>query len=228
MLWRGLKGMTLRQRSHFVELLLFYWSSFSVLVYLPAIAASLLGYVVISSSTPSFLAHMLPMVIGMEIWLLALNFPFNDRRRRQRRLYQELWRVRTMWAGLAPVFMKSTILAIINGRNRKPSYKVTRKHDDLRWHWRDTLPQASIVVAVVAIAIYALRFQTLPSPVLLIGTVYWGGLNVILLGNFVTRGWHGLGLGSGRRSIRQQTAEARTFADTPPLRSIAGPSEGPV
>ena len=191
-LWRGLRGMTLRQKAHFFELLLFYLSSFTVVIYLPAIAASLLGYVPIESSTGSFLAHMLPIVIATEVWLLALNYPYNDRRRRQRRLYRDLWRVRTMWAGLAPVFMKASIQAIVNGPNHKPSYKVTRKHDDLRWHWRDTLPQATLVLAVLATLVYALRFGTLPSPVLLLGTVYWGGLNVILLGNFVTRGWHGL------------------------------------
>jgi hypothetical protein len=199
MLFRGLRGMSLRQQSHFLELLLFYLSSFTVLVYVPAIVASLLGCVVLSSDTAGFLVHMLPMVAAMELWLLALNFPYNDRRRRQRRLYRDLWGVRTMWAGLAPVFMKATALAVVNGRDRKPGYKVTRKHDDLRWHWRDTLPQATIVVAVAATALYALRFQTLPSPVLLLGTVYWGGLNVILLGNFVTRGWHGLTFGLSRR-----------------------------
>jgi len=191
-LWRGLRGMRLRQKAHFFELLFFYLSSFTVLIYLPAIAASLLGYVPIESSTGSFLAHMLPIVIATEVWLLALNYPYNDRRSRQRHLYRDLWRVRTMWAGLAPVFMKASTQAIVNGPKHKPIYKVTRKHDDLRWHWRDTLPQATIVVAVVATLIYALRFGTLPSPVLLVGTVYWGGLNVILLGNFVTRGWHGL------------------------------------
>jgi cellulose synthase (UDP-forming) len=206
MLWRGLRGMNLRQQAHFAELMLFYLSSFTVLVYVPAIATSLLGYVPINSNTPSFLAHMLPMVLALELWLLALNHPYNDRRRRQRHLYRQLWGVRTMWAGLAPVFMKATILAIANGPNRKPSYKVTRKHNDLRWHWRDTLPQATIVLAVTATAIYAVRFHTLPSPVLLLGTVYWGGLNVILLGNFVTRGWHGLRfaapLGRSRRTSR--------------------------
>jgi cellulose synthase (UDP-forming) len=195
MFWRGIRGMTLRQQSHFLELLLFYLSSFTVLVYVPAIAASLLGYLVIESSTAGFLTHMLPMVVAIEVWLLALNHPHNDRRRRQRRLYRELWRVRTMWTGLAPVFMKATILAVLNGSDRKPSYKVTRKHHDLRWHWRDTLPQAMIVLAVAATALYALRFQMLPSPLLLIVTVYWGGLNVVLLGNFVTRGWHGLRFG---------------------------------
>jgi cellulose synthase/poly-beta-1,6-N-acetylglucosamine synthase-like glycosyltransferase len=209
-LWRGLRGMSLRQKAQFFELMLFYVSSFTVLIYLPAIAASLLGYVPIESSTASFLAHMLPIVIATEVWFLALNHPYNDRRRRQRHLYRDLWRVRTMWAGLAPVFMKATVLAVVNGPDRKPSYKVTRKHDDLRWHWRDTLPQATIVLAVVATLVYGIRFGTLPSPVLLLGTVYWGGLNVILLGNFVTRGWHGL---SFTRSLFRRVPE--TVDSTP-------------
>jgi hypothetical protein len=69
---------------------------------------------------------------------------------------------------------------------------VTRKHDDHRWHWRHTLPQTTIVVFVVAVAVYGLRFGTLPDPVLLAASVYWGGLNIILLSNFVTRSWYGL------------------------------------
>jgi|SRR5581483_176931 len=212
MLWRGLRGMTLRQQAHFVELLLFYLSSFTVVVYVPSIVFSLLGVVPIESGTAGFLVHMLPMVLAMELWLLALNFPYNDRRRRQRRLYRDLWGVRTMWAGLAPVFMKATVQAIVNGPDRKPSYKVTRKHHDLRWHWRDTLPQATIVIAVLVTAIYALRFHTLPGPVLLAGTVYWGGLNVILLGNFVTRGWHGLAVAGSltRRGLRGSGATSRS------------------
>lgn len=48
-----------------------------------------------------------------------------------------------MWAGLAPVFIKATLQAIFAGPNQKPSYRVTLKSDDLRWHWRHTLPQRS-------------------------------------------------------------------------------------
>jgi hypothetical protein len=48
-----------------------------------------------------------------------------------------------------------------------------------------------IVLTVIAVAIYAARFRTLPNPILLVGTVYWGGLNVVLLSSFITRSWHG-------------------------------------
>jgi hypothetical protein len=135
---------------------------------------------------------MLPLVLATEVWLLALNRPYHDRRRRQRAPYRELWRVRIMWTGLAPVYMKGCIQAILGGPNRKPVYKVTRKHDDVRWHWRQTLPQTTVVLAVLAVAVYGVRFGTLPNLTLLAGTAYWGGLNVVLLGGFVARGWYGV------------------------------------
>ena len=103
-----------------------------------------------------------------------------------------------MWVGLAPVFMKASIQAILNGPNRKPAYRVTRKTHFHAWHWRQTLPQTTIVLTVIAVAVYALRFRTLPDPILLVGTVYWGGLNVVLLSSFITRSWHGLELAGER------------------------------
>ena len=56
-----------------------------MLVYVPAIVLSLLGWVPIESSSQGFLLHLLPIVLAMELWLLVLNNPYNDRRTRQRR-----------------------------------------------------------------------------------------------------------------------------------------------
>ena len=97
-----------------------------------------------------------------------------------------------MWTGMAPVYMKACVQAILNGPNRKPVYRVTRKEDDLRWHWRQTLPQTSLVLLVLFVMVYAVRHGSLPSASLLAGAVYWGGLNAVLLTGFVTRGWHGI------------------------------------
>ncbi len=135
-----------------------------------------------------------------------LNQPFNDRRGKQRSPYRELWKVRTMWVGLAPVFMKATVQAVLGGPNRKPSYKVTLKSDDVRWHWRHTLPHTILVATVATIAVYALRYGTYPSLILLGSGVYWGALNVILLGNFIARSWHGVSSAKGllRRSSGEQ------------------------
>ena len=192
MLWGNLRGLGLRQRAQFLELALFYFSSFTVPIYLVSLVGALLGFAPLDAGTLGFVGHVLPLVVATELWLFVLNQPFNDRRARQRARYRELWKVRTMWVGLSPVFMKATAQAILGGPNRKPTYKVTLKNDDVRWHWRHTLPQSVPVAAVGTVAIYALRFHTYPSIVLLVGSVYWGALNVILLGNFVARGWHGV------------------------------------
>jgi cellulose synthase (UDP-forming) len=207
MVWGDLRGLKWRQRLHFMELLWFYLNSFTVLVYVPSIALSLLGWMPFSASGASFVQHMVPLMLATEIWLLTLNHPFNDRRKKQRQPYRALWRVRIMWTGMAPIFMKGTIQAILGGRHHKPTYKVTRKTDDLRWHWRQTMPQTSLVLTVVVVAFYAAVHGTLPDPILLIGSVYWGGLNAILLGGFVTRSWHGLAW-AGRAARRQAAGAA--------------------
>jgi cellulose synthase (UDP-forming) len=190
--WGDLRGLNLRQRAQFAELALFYLSSFTVPVYLVSLAGALLGFPPLSAGVVGFVGHMLPLVVATELWLFVLNQPFNDRRARQRAPYRDLWKVRTMWVGLSPVFMKATAQAVLGGPNRKPSYRVTLKNDDVRWHWRHTLPQTLFVAAVATIGIYALRFGTYPSATLLAGGIYWGALNVILLSNFIARGWHGV------------------------------------
>jgi len=203
MVWGDLRGLSLRQRAQFYELLCYYLHSFTVLVYLPSIVGALLGYVPFKASGHSFLVHMLPIVLATEAWLLAINRPYNDRRRRQRHPVRELWRVRIIWSGLAPVFMKASIQAVLGGPRRKPVYKVTRKHDDPRWHWGHTLPQTTVLLTVLATLVYALRHSTLPRPMVLIPFVYWGGLYVALFAGFVARSWYGVlnVRGATRRSV---------------------------
>jgi cellulose synthase (UDP-forming) len=190
--WGNLSGLDLRQRLQFLELLFFYLASFTVPVYLIALLGALLGFAPLAAGTGAFVAHMVPLVVATELWLFVLNTPFNDRRTRQRRPYRELWKVRTMWAGLAPVFMKAVTQALLGGPNKKPTYRLTLKSDDTRWHWRHTLPQTIVVTTIAVVAITAIRFHTYPSATLLVGSVYWGALNIVLLANFISRSWHGI------------------------------------
>ena len=215
--WGNLRGLNLRQRAQFVELLLFYLSSFTVPIYLASLAGALLGFPPLTAGTAGFVGHMVPLVVATELWLYVLNQPFNDRRGRQRAPYRELWKVRTMWVGLAPVFMKATVQAVLGGPNRKPSYKVTLKSDDVRWHWRHTLPHTILVATVATIAVYALRYGTYPSFILLGSGVYWGALNVILLGNFIARSWHGVS--TTRGLLRRGGGESLTATLASPPRS---------
>jgi cellulose synthase (UDP-forming) len=190
--WGNLDGLNIRQRLQFLELLFFYLASFTVPVYLVALLGALLGFPPLAAGGVEFAVHMIPLVVATELWLFVLNTPFNDRRTRQRRPYRELWKVRTMWAGLAPVFMKAVAQGLLGGPNRKPVYRVTLKSDDTRWHWRHTLPQTLVVMTLAVVAITAIRFHTYPSVTLLVGSVYWGALNIVLLANFISRSWHGM------------------------------------
>jgi hypothetical protein len=63
------------------------------------------------------------------------------------------------------------------------------------------------VLLVPFVGIYSLLHGTLPGVALLAGTVYWVGLNIILLTSFVTRGRHGV-LRS-RRSVRRAATRPR-------------------
>lgn len=218
MVWGNLRGLNVRQRLQFYGLALYYLNSFAVMIFLPCLLFSLLGWPPLDASGTSLVMHLVPIIAATELWLLAANHPYNDRRTKQRQPYLALWRARIIWTGLAPVFAKATILAIINGPNRKPVYKVTRKHNDLRWHAAETMPQMLPLLAVGTVAIYATVQRTLPSPLLLLATMYWGALNVVLLAGFVTRGWHGL--------ERLPFIERRRAKDDSTVSSSADVSEG--
>ena len=207
MVWCRLKGLRLRQKAQSWEMLAFYLNAFTAFVYIPSVAFSLLGTSVLVASGTGYLTHLLPLVLAVEVWLLVLNLPYGDRRRRQRKLLRKLWQTRVMWTGMAPVYAKAVILAVVGGPNRKPTYVVTRKHDDLRWHWRHTLPQTLIVLGVFCTGVYALRFGTFPNIGLLAGTIYWGGLNIALLTSFISLSWHGIN--SARRVARKLASDTR-------------------
>lgn len=221
MVWCRLKGLNLRQRAQFWEMLAFYLNAFTAFVYIPSVAWSLLGSPpLIGDGAVDYVSHLLPLVLAVEVWLLVLNLPYGDRRQRQRRLVRKLWQTRVMWTGMAPVYAKAVILAIVGGPNRKPAYVVTRKEDDIRWHWRHTMPQTTLVLLVVCVMVYGLRYGTLPSLALLAGSVYWGGLNIALLTSFVSRSWYGL--------KRAQRAARSMVSSAPRSPDEHGPSAAPA
>ncbi len=204
--WGDLRGLNWRQRLQFAEMLFFYLNAFTTLVYIPSVACALLGLMPLTASTSGYVMHMLPLVLATEVWLLVLNHPYHDRRRKQRQPVRALWRQRIMVTGLAPVYMRAALQAIVSGPDRKPVYVVTRKEDDLRWHWRQTMPQAAVILLIPTVGVYALVNGTLPSIWLLAGTLYWGGLNIVLLAGFVSRGWHGVA--RARRAAGRQVSKA--------------------
>ncbi len=221
MVWGDKRGLTGRQRAQFTEMLLYYLHSFTALVYVPSILLSFLGYPPFVTTGWSFAVHMLPLMITAEAWLLAMNRPYNDRRKRQRRPYRELWRVRTIWSGIAPVYIKACTKAILGGPHEKPVYKVTRKHNEPRWYWGHTVPQALTVAVLTGTLMYAIKHHTVPRPIELLPPIYWGAQFGMLLAGFVARSWYGV---KGRRALRP-TVERR--APEPIKPTIRVPARAP-
>jgi cellulose synthase (UDP-forming) len=216
-IWGRLRGLGLRQKLQFWEMLAFYLNGFTAFVYIASILASLLGVPPLTAGALDYLIHLGPYAVAVEIWLLVHNAPYNDRRGRQRGPFRALWRTRVMWTGMAPVYTRAVLLAIAGGPNRKPVYTVTRKQDDFRWHWRHALPQTTLVGLVVTVAVYGLVNETLPSLALLAGAAYWGGLQVALLTNFIVRSWYGI-------ERRAREAGLPRLPDAEPVAVVAPPA----
>ena len=213
MVWGNLRGLDLRQRAHFWGMVLDYCNAFVSLVYLPAIALALLGLTPFDTSGWSYVAFMGPLAIATEVWLLVINRPFNDRRRRQRHPYRALWRARVIWTGMAPIYVKAVVQAVVGGRHHKPVYRVTRKQDHHQWYWQLTVPQAFAVTAILSAAAYSAVFQRLPPLAVLGATTYWGGLHLVLFAKFVTHGWHGVRLvrrSAGAAAVGEPVTPAAT------------------
>jgi cellulose synthase (UDP-forming) len=212
MLWADSKGLSKRQFAHFAMLLLFYLTSFSVLTYFYCIIASLLGTSPVNDDSLVALAFILPFALANEVWLLASNYPYNDRRQKQRHQVRDVWRARVLWTGMSTVFAKAIVLAVLGGPNRKPTYKVTRKEHDLRWHWRETLPHIVILLTAIVLFVYALVAHTLTNIGQITVTLYFGSTYFGLLAGFVNRGRHGV------KILRLPTMERR--------RKLAGSKPG--
>jgi hypothetical protein len=192
LVWGDLRGLNLRQRIAFGETLLFYLHSFTLLVYVPTAAVTCLGLIPLQGSALAYFTHLIPYALAAEGRLLILNQPFADRRRRQRRPFLALWRVKVMWLGLAPVYVVACFKALLGGRHRKPVYRITRKSTLIRWYWRETLPQAVLAALVPAALTVGAVTGHLASPGTIICAGYWGITYSAALMGFAARGWHGL------------------------------------
>ena len=201
MMWARLKGLTFRQRMHFWEIALCYLNSFTTPVYVASLLFCLVTGAGPLEFTPWACAlFMGSLVVVSELWLAVSFYPYNDRRRRQRGYLRSLWRARVVWNGLAPAYMVGAFKALAGGPRRKPVYRVTRKTHDHRFHWRFVVPHAAAVVALVAASVYAVVAGSMSTSV--VPSLYWSGLVLALLVNFISLSWFALPGPAGHRSRR--------------------------
>ncbi len=180
--WSPMAGLDLRQRLQFIELALFYAQGIATLVFiLNPVFGFLWQLYPLESDVGGYLLHFWPFAIGLELLLALFNRPHS---------YESLWRARQLWAGLAPVYARATVLGIVNGPERKPVYRVTRKSHAFAWYWRETLPQAALLLLLAASGAYSLATHGFLTSFDL-GSAYWSALYVLLMGGFLRRSWFG-------------------------------------
>lgn len=184
--WGNKRGLNLRQHLQFAELGFFYMLSFAMLVFAitPVFALAFDIYPLLTTQA-AYALHLWPYAAAVELQLVALadGLP-----------YEALWRARETWLGMAPVYAKATIFALLYGPDRKPAYRVTRKEHIRGWYWRETLPQILLLLALIAASLYHIATHSLLRTADL-GSLLWAGFFILGLSRTVRNSWHGLELG---------------------------------
>ena len=181
--WGEWRGLNLRQRLHFVEMGLFYLQGFSLFAILGVLIASFaLRVTPLTTDFFTYALHFWPFAVSLELFLAAMNGG---------RSWDELLRARQMWMGLALVYVRATLLALLYGPRRKPAYTVTRKVTHIGWHWRAALPQMILLAALALALAYSLVTTSLLTQFDL-GSAYWAAYFGMFLGGLVTKSWYGV------------------------------------
>jgi cellulose synthase (UDP-forming) len=183
LVWGDLRGLNLRQRLHFAELGLFYLQSFATLVF---VACPILGFATgrfpLEAGYVDYAVHFWPFAVAIELYLALLASGSR---------YETLWRARQMWVGLAPVYARACILAIVGGRDGKPAYRVTRKHHEHRWYWREVLPHMVLLVLLVTAGAWTVATGSVLYEIDL-GSLYWTAFFALTLWCFIRKSWFGI------------------------------------
>jgi cellulose synthase (UDP-forming) len=191
LIWRSLKGMTIRQRLQFLDMSMFYFQGFpTIILWITSIALVIQGEQPVASSSTEYMIHFLPYVTAVEVFIWTMS--------KEARV-KNIMAFRRMWYGLTFVYMKAFCLALLYGPNRKPIYRVTRKRNIARWYWKETIPHF-VLLGIIATAItYGCRVHGVTN-VLRPDTLYWLAITSFALGAFIPLGWYGVDIRGKMRS----------------------------
>jgi cellulose synthase (UDP-forming) len=165
--------------------------SFAVLVFaITPIFSLVFGVYPLVTTHVSYALHFWPLAAAIELLLVTLaeGLP-----------YEDLWRARQTWLGMAPVYARATLVALRYGPHRKPVYRVTRKEHVYRWYWQETLPQLLLVTALVAASAYHVLTESLLTTADL-GSLFWAGFFVLGLSRTLANSWYGVDIGQRVRA----------------------------
>jgi cellulose synthase (UDP-forming) len=184
--WGDKSGLSLRQHLQFAELGFFYLLSFAVLVFaITPVFSLVFDMHPLTATQTEYALHFWPFALAVELLLVSLadGLPF-----------ERLWRARQIWMGMAPVYLKATLVALLYGPKRKPTYRVTRKEHVYRWYWREILPQLVLFLVLVGSSMYHVLTKSLLYTADL-GSLFWAALFAVGLSRMVRNSWHGLEFG---------------------------------
>jgi cellulose synthase (UDP-forming) len=205
--WGKRRGLNLRQHIQFAEMGLFYLLSFGMLVFaVTPVFALTLGIRPLATTHLAYALRFWPYAAAMELALACLG---------ERLPYEDIWRARQTWLGLAPVYAWAAINALLYGPNRKPKYRVTRKEHAYAIYWRETLPQTVLFLALIGASLYHIATQSLLHTADL-GSLFWAGFFALCLSRMVRNAWHGVDL----RQVTRQTAKRALRALRPARQTI--------
>ncbi|WP_169460836.1 glycosyltransferase [Ktedonobacter racemifer] len=178
------KGLTFKQRMQFTELSLFYLLSYPLLIFVLTPVISLCtGIYPFTTSNLDYVLHFWPFILCIELLLANMSDSTS---------FEEIWRARQMWLGMTFVFIKSSILALIYGPNRKPTYKVTRKTQEAGVYLREVSMQVFVCLLLLMAIIYNLAIHhTSFLRDSDLGSILWAVFFILLLIGIIRRSWFG-------------------------------------
>ncbi len=181
--WGKKKGLNLRQHIQFAELGFFYLLSFAVLIFAvtPVFSLAFGIYPLIATHT-EYAMHFWPFAAAVELLLVSLSDGLP---------YEDLWRARQTWLGMAPVYVKATLIALLYGPRRKPTYRVTRKEHVHRWYWRETLLHLVVFMSLVGASVYHVTTESLLETADL-GSLFWAAFFALGFSRTVRNSWYGV------------------------------------
>jgi cellulose synthase (UDP-forming) len=181
--WGDKRGLNLRQHLQFSELGLFSLLSLAVMVFAVTPVVTLaFGVYPLVATNGAYALHFWPYAAAIELLLTSLGGGLS---------FESLWRARQTWLGMAPVYVWATVLALVYGPKRKPTYRVTRKEHQFRFYWRETLPQIVLCLALVSASIYHVATHSLLLTADL-GSLFWAAFFVMALSRSIRNGWYGV------------------------------------
>lgn len=180
--WAKKKGLSLRQRLHFMEHGLIYIASTMIFIYvLTAIIALMFKVYPLDASRTEYMIYLAPYISSMYLFMYS-------RARRARITLVEVWRMLQTYFGLSYVYLNALVTALIYGPTKKPSYIVTRKTHKHSLYFLDVLPQFTILgLSIFALFIHIITVDNIYE--FDIFSMFWAIIYISLFQRIVRNSW---------------------------------------